>query len=231
MILNESNDPLPEQLMGLYERLFKKYGPRNWWPAEDGGKFEIICGAILTQNTSWQNVEKALANMREEEIWSFTALHNAESPRVAEAIRPSGYYNMKARKLKTFAGVVEDDFAGDLDSMFDRKTADLRELLLGIWGIGEETADDIIVYAAEQPSFVIDKYTMRIVDRIGWQVHGKGEYGDYQRFFQDRLPEDVELYNEFHALLDHHGALTCRKNPACAECCIADLCLTGRRSG
>ena len=215
--------------MELYHRLYEAYGPRNWWPAKDGGTFEIVCGAILTQNTAWRNVEQALANMRDENLWSFSALHTAETAAIAEAIRPSGYYNMKARKLKTFASVVETDFSGDLEKMFDRKTHELRELLLGIWGIGEETADDILVYAAEKPSFVIDTYTTRIVDRLGWQVHGKGEYGDYKRFFEQRLPSDVALFNEFHALLDGHGSRVCKKNPVCEECCIADLCLTGQR--
>jgi endonuclease-3 related protein len=217
--------------MELYQRLYDRYGPRNWWPAKDGGKFEIICGAILTQNTSWRNVEQALENMRSGSLWSFADLHSAGADRVAEAIRPSGYYNTKARKLKTFAAVVQDDFAGDLERMLNRTATDLRALLLGIWGIGEETADDIIVYAAEKPSFVIDKYTTRIVDRMGWQVHGKGGYGDYKRFFEERLPADTTLFNEFHALLDGHGSRVCKKTPVCESCCIADICMTGRGGG
>jgi endonuclease-3 related protein len=218
--------------MDLYRRLYAHYGPRHWWPTTaDGGRFEVICGAILTQNTSWRNVEAALRNMRSAGLWSFPSLHAADSATLAEVIRPSGYFNTKARKLKEFAAVVEDEFAGSLDAMFDRPVAELRDLLLGIWGIGEETADDIIVYAAEKPSFVIDKYTMRIVDRLGWQVDGKGSYSDYKRFFEERLPADTALFNEFHALLDGHAARTCKKQPVCHSCCLRDVCLNGRGSG
>ena len=216
--------------MDLYHRLYAHYGPRHWWPAADGGRFEVICGAILTQNTSWRNVETALRNMRSAGLWSFPAVHAADAAALAEVIRPSGYYNSKARKLKEFAVVVEDGFDGSLDTMFDRSVDDLRVLLLGIWGIGEETADDIIVYAAEKPSFVIDKYTTRIVDRLGWQVDGKGSYSDYKRLFESRLPADTALFNEFHALLDAHASRTCKKQSLCEGCCLLEICPTGQHA-
>jgi endonuclease-3 related protein len=224
--------PTPSQIMDLYQRLYGRYGPRGWWPATaDGGRFEVICGAILTQNTSWRNVEKALLNMRSAGLWSFPSVHAADSAALAEVIRPSGYYNTKARKLKEFAEVVEEEFAGSVDAMFGRPVDELRGLLLGIWGIGEETADDIIVYAAEKPSFVIDTYTVRIVDRLGWQVGGRGLYGDYKRFFEERLPADTPLFNEFHALLDAHAARTCKKQAACKDCCLLEICATGQGDG
>ncbi|MEX0763107.1 MAG: hypothetical protein WD208_05230 [Dehalococcoidia bacterium] len=217
--------PSSDQLMEVYERLLAAYGPRNWWPGD--GDFEIVMGAILTQNTSWKNVERALTRMRESGIWSFKAVHEADLPVLADAIRPSGYYNSKARKLKEFALVVMDEFDGDANTLWSLETATLRERLLGIWGIGEETADDIVLYVAEKPSFVIDKYTRRIVDRLGWRVAGD-RYADYQALFMDRLPVDAPLYNEYHALLDGHAARTCQTSPACNACCLADLCPTGQ---
>ncbi len=216
--------------MDLYERLFAVYGPRNWWPTSNGGgNFEIICGAILTQNTQWRNAEKSLVSMKESGFWSFPSVHEAPEPDLAAVIRPSGYYNTKARKLKNFAQVVEVEFNGNLDRMFDRSVSDLRGLLLGIWGIGEETADDIVLYAAEKPTFVIDRYTTRLVDRLGWKVEGSGKYSDYKRLFEDRLPADTPLFNEFHAVIDGHGARTCTsRSPACERCCLLDICPTGK---
>lgn len=195
-----------------------------------GGRFEIICGAILTQNTMWRNAERSLARMKEAGTWSFPAIHAAADSDLAEAIRPAGYYNTKSRKLKTFAAVVEDEFDGSLDRMFDRSVDDLRSLLLDIWGIGEETADDIVLYAAEKPTFVIDRYTTRLVDRLGWEVDGRGKYADYKRFFEERLSPDVPLFNEFHAVIDGHGARTCTsRSPKCASCCLLDMCPTGQQ--
>lgn len=226
---NEEMKPGTEDLMDLYERLFAAYGPRNWWPTTGGGRFEVICGAILTQNTQWRNAERSLANMREQGLWSFPNVHAAGEDELAEAVRPSGYYNTKARKLKTFAAVVEDEFAGNLDTMFDRPVHELRDLLLGVWGIGEETADDIVLYAAEKPTFVIDRYTTRLMDRLGWEVDGKGSYSDYKRLFEERLPADVALFNEFHAVIDGHGARTCTSRaPKCGSCCLRDVCPSSR---
>ena len=213
----------------LYRRLFAEYGPRNWWPVSDGGRFEIICGAILTQNTQWRNAERSLQNMRNVNLWSFDALHKCADESLVEVIRPSGYYNTKARQLKTFASVVQQDFAGSLDSMFDRGVMELRQLLLGIWGIGEETADDIVLYAAEKPTFVIDRYTTRLVDRLRWKVDGTGKYADYKRMFEELLPGDVPLFNEFHAVIDGHGSCVCKsRSPACDRCCLLDICETGQ---
>lgn len=222
--------PTKHDLLNLYDRLFAAYGPRHWWPTTGGGgRFEIICGAILTQNTQWRNAEKSLENMKAAGFWSFHALHSAEEPELAEVIRPAGYYNTKARKLKTLAAVVEDEHGGSLDALFDRSVPELRELLLEIWGIGEETCDDIVLYAAEKPTFVIDRYTTRLIDRLDWEVDGTRKYADYKRLFEDLLPPDVPLFNEFHAVIDGLGARVCKsRNPACETCCLLDICPTGQ---
>lgn len=167
--------------------------------------------------------------MHHDGLWSFPAVHEAAESDLAEVIRPSGYYNTKARKLKTFAAVVEDEFSGSLDALFDRDVPELRALLLGIWGIGEETADDIVLYAAEKPTFVIDRYTTRLVDRLGWKVGGTGKYSDYKSLFEDLLPADTPMFNEFHAVIDGHGARVCKtRSPACENCCLLDICPTGK---
>ncbi len=216
--------PTHADLMTVYERLHTAYGPRNWWPGD--GPFEVIVGAILTQNTAWKNVEKALANMRSAGLWSFEAVLQADRDKLAEVIRPSGYYNTKARKLQVFAGVVVEEYGGSLKGLLSLDLPELRQKLLSIWGVGEETADDIVLYAAGKPSFVIDTYTKRIVDRLGWKTGG-AKYVDYQRLFADLLPADAALFNEYHALLDAHGSRTCKKTPQCPGCPLQDLCLTG----
>ena len=214
----------------VYNRLLDCYGPQGWWPAES--PFEVIVGAILTQSTAWVNVEKALASMRDKGCWSFEAIAALPTDELAEIIRSSGYFNAKARKLQAFASHIIENYGGDLDGMLDKEVSELRSELLSIHGIGEETADDIIVYAAGKPSFVMDSYTRRIVDRMGLTPEGRNPgYRAYQALFQDNLPGDTALFNEYHALLDHHAKVTCAKRePRCRECCLADLCPTGRES-
>ena len=217
-------------LIEIYRRLFSHYGPQGWWPAES--RFEVIVGAILTQSTAWVNVEKALASMRAAGCWTFEAIAAWPVEELAEVIRSSGYFNAKARKLQAFASHALELYGGDLDGMFQQDVADLRSELLSIHGIGEETADDIIVYAAEKPSFVMDSYTRRIVDRMGLTPDGKNQgYRSYQSLFQVNLPNDTPLFNEYHALLDHHAKVTCTKRePRCGQCCLAELCPTGREA-
>lgn len=214
----------------VYHRLLDHYGPQGWWPAES--PFEVIVGAILTQSTAWLNVEKALASMRSKGCWSFEAIVALPPGELAEVIRSSGYFNAKARKLQAFSNHILENYGGDLGEMFAKEVADLRSELLSIHGIGEETADDIIVYAAGKPSFVIDSYTRRIVDRMGLTPEDRNPgYRSYQALFQENLPGDTALFNEYHALLDHHAKMTCAKRePRCLECCLADLCPTGRGS-
>ena len=221
---------LTRLLREVYDRLYDRYGPQGWWPGES--PFEVIVGAILTQSTAWVNVEKALASMRDANCWSFEAIAAAPEADLAAIIRSSGYYNAKARKLQAFANHLLRRHAGETASLFAQDVTGLRSELLSIHGIGEETADDIIVYAAGKPSFVMDSYTRRIVDRMELAPQGRRPtYAAYQSLFQDNLPADVALFNEYHALLDHHAKLTCTKrDPRCDGCCLVDLCPTGRTS-
>ncbi|MDP6824019.1 MAG: hypothetical protein QF554_12095 [Dehalococcoidia bacterium] len=218
------NSPTATDVRSLYEGLFAAYGPQYWWPGD--GPFDVIVGAILTQNTNWSNVEKALESLRLAGVWSFGAIRRTKRKELAMLIQSSGYFNQKARKLHEFATLVEIDFHGSLDQLLDLPKSDLRARLLGVWGIGEETADDVVLYAAGKPSFVIDAYTRRIVDRLGWRVDGE-RYTDYQSLFTERLPPDAALYNEFHALLDVHASRVCRPTPMCEECSLLVMCQTG----
>ena len=224
----QSNSPLTELLPEVYRRLYDAYGPQGWWPGDS--PFEVIVGAILTQSTAWTNVEKALAAMKAAECWSFEPIAALPEPELAAIIRSSGYYNAKARKLQAFANHALA--RGGLEELFAQDVASLRAELLSIHGIGEETADDIIVYAASMPSFVIDSYTRRIIDRMGLTPPVRNPvYISYQTLFQDNLPHDTSLFNEFHALLDHHAKVTCSKrNPRCPDCCLVDLCPTGAKA-
>jgi len=215
--------PTACDLNRLYRRLYEHYGASGWWPALYGGAFEIVCGAILTQNTAWRNVETALTRMRERDLWSWRALRQADAARLEDAVKPSGYYRVKAKKLKVFAEAVEVEYGGDLQKMFALTTPRLRRRLLNIWGIGPETADDIILYAAGKPTFVIDRYTMRLVDRLGWRVEGKG-YDAYKALFETLLKPDLNQFQEYHGLIDMHAARICKMKPKCAECCLKDLC-------
>jgi len=214
-------------LLALHDLLLAEYGPRGWWPGD--GPFDVIIGAILTQAASWKNVELALANLKAAHCWSFQAIAALPQETLAEIIRPSGYFNAKAAKLKAFAAHLLEGYEGDLDRMFSKDTALLRRELLSIHGIGPETADDILVYAAGKPSFVIDTYTIRIMERLGIvPENGSNRYGDWQEMFHNQLPPNVALFNEFHALLDHHAGGVCRKTPVCEGCCLLSVCPTGQ---
>ena len=212
-------------LMETYRRLYRRYGPQHWWPAET--PLEVVLGAILTQAVAWRSVERALANLRDAGLISARGLRACSEERLAELLRPSGYFNAKARKLKAFIDHLWDRHDGDLEALLSGDTGALRDELLSIHGIGEETADDILLYAAGRPSFVIDSYTRRILGRMGL-APDRGRYGDDQRLFHDALPPDPALFNEYHALLDKHAKETCKKTPLCDECCLRDLCATGR---
>jgi endonuclease III related protein len=211
----------------LFDRLYAEYGPLNWWPADSD--FEMIVGAILTQNTLWKNVEKALVSMLNAGFWSWEAIRTAEPDALAASIRPSGYYNQKAIKLQRFAEFLYRDYGGDTERLFAMSTAKLRETLLARWGIGRETADDILLYAAGRPVFVIDKYTMRLAGRLGWRIEPP-DYEGHRAFFEARFPPDTALMGEFHAVIDRHSNRICRAKPRCAECPITDICATGRRA-
>jgi endonuclease III related protein len=214
-------------LTDIYDRLFAAYGPQGWWPSV--GPFETILGAILTQNTAWTNVEKAFANLRAAELMTPAAIRATPDEELGEVIRPSGYFNTKARKLKAMAEhlALYDD---DTDRWRSREAKELRAELLGVYGIGPETADDIVLYVADLPSFVMDTYTVRMIDRIGIAPKRK-RYEDYQALFEDNLPHEAPLFNEYHALLDEHSKAICRKRaPRCGECVLREICKEGKRS-
>ena len=211
----------------IYQRLYQRYGPQGWWPGD--GPLDVIIGAILTQSAAWTNVEMAIRNLKDANCWSLQAIHESPVDELAAIIRPSGYFNAKARKLKAFAGHVIEQYGGCLSTLLDRDMEPLRQELLAIHGIGPETADDILVYAAMKPSFVIDSYTRRIVGRIGLLPERPAVgYATYQSLFHDNLSGEVSLFNEYHALLDQHAKAACGKVPICSGCCLEDICATGK---
>ncbi|PKB66851.1 MAG: hypothetical protein BZY82_04580 [SAR202 cluster bacterium Io17-Chloro-G3] len=215
---------LDVDLIEVYQLLHNHYGPQHWWPGE--GPFETIVGAILTQNTAWHNAECALANLKEADALRPDRIRNLTNDELATLIKPSRYFNAKAKKLKAFVEVLGQRHQDDLEHFFSQELDTLRQELLSIYGIGPETADDIILYAAQKPSFVIDTYTKRVIARLTANFR-KQSYTDLQRFFHENLPNNVSLYNEYHALLDHHAKVQCQKKPSCIECCLLKLCRTG----
>ena len=218
--------PSAEKLLEVYRRLYDRYGPQHWWPGD--GAFEVIIGAILTQSASWANVDKALANLKARGLLEPAALRAVPQEELAVLIRPSVYFNAKARKVRAFLEHLWVHYDDDLEAMLGKDAQALRQELLSIHGIGEETADDIVLYAANKPIFVIDAYTRRILDRLGIAA-AQDRYSSYQLLFMEGLPQDVDLFNEYHALLDRHAVETCRKSgPLCGECCLLDICPTGR---
>lgn len=199
-------------LYRIYELLLKQYGPQNWWPGESFD--EVIIGAVLTQNTNWQNVVRAIENLKAENLCSLAALKRADKDYLALLIRPSGYYNVKSERLIDIAGLLDGK---DIAAMDD--VAAVREFLLSIKGIGEETADSIMLYAYGLPAFVIDAYTRRFIDRLR-PDNNLQSYKDYQDYFTGQLPRQTYLYNEYHALIVRHCKLFCRKQPQCSKCFI-----------
>jgi endonuclease-3 related protein len=210
-------------LENIYRRLFDKFGPQHWWPGET--PFEVMIGAVLTQSAAWKNVETAITNLKTAGLMLPAVLRRKSPEEIAPLIHSAVYYNVKARKLKALVEYIGSARNDDLDRLFEKDTGQLRDELLAVWGIGEETADSILLYAANKPVFVIDTYTRRIMDRIG--IHPENDtYSDWQSFFMKNLPTDVSLFNEYHALLVHLGKETCRPKPHCTDCPISDICLS-----
>jgi endonuclease-3 related protein len=203
------------EFMEMFDLMLAHFGPQKWWPAETA--FEMIVGAVLTQNTSWKNVEKAIANLKHKGLLSVRGLHLLSTEGLAEEIRPAGYFNIKAKRLKNLIGFMTDRFDADLSVLLAEETGRLREGLLSVKGIGPETADSILLYAANRPVFVVDAYTFRILVRHGMVDESAG-YEDLQSFFMDHLPDDAGLFNEFHALIVRTGKEYCRRTPRCKEC-------------
>ena len=214
-------------LARAYQILRDQNGHLGWWPGRT--RLEIITGAILTQNTAWANVEKAIRAMRASRLLSLEALRAAPYPEIERAIRPSGYFRQKARKLKTFVAYLDQEYAGSLRRMAAAPCEYLRPQLLSIWGIGPETADSILLYAFGHPVFVVDAYTKRIVTRHGWAVEDIGYHG-LQQLFVRHLPPDAALYSDYHAQLVWVGKHFCRKTPRCEGCPLRVL-MRDRRPG
>lgn len=205
-----------ERIRKFYLDLFDRYGPQGWWPGESG--IECILGAILTQNTSWKNVEKAIDNLRRDNLISIERLNLITTDELARLIKSSGYYNQKAVKIKTFIHFVIQEYSGSLEKMFAEESSELRKKLLGIKGIGPETADSIMLYAGGIPVFVVDTYTYRILSRHGL-VPENTTYKEIQELFMDSLENDSKTFNEYHALLVKLGKEHCKKgSPVCKGC-------------
>lgn len=207
-------------LLKIYNKLFEYFGPQDWWPADS--PFEVIVGAILTQNTAWRNVEKAIENLKREKILNPSCIHRISVERLASVIRPSGYYNIKAKRLKAFLDLLFEDYRGNLSLMFEEENGKLREKLLSVKGVGEETADSILLYAGETPIFVVDSYTKRIFSRHKFASPEAG-YQDIQQIFMKGLPRDTQLFNEYHALIVRVGKGFCKKEPLCENCPLSFL--------
>jgi endonuclease III related protein len=205
----------PPPLQAVYEELYAAWGPQQWWPGRT--RFEVIVGAILTQNTAWTNVEKAITRLRGARLLTPAALHDADVEAVAEWIRPAGYFRVKARRLRAFTTMLFEQFNGQLNRLFALDSARLRQVLLAVNGIGPETADSILLYAAGRRQFVVDAYTRRLLSRHGWLDAAAG-YDEAAQLFTDAVLPDIDLYNEYHALIVRLGKTFCRPVPRCATC-------------
>jgi endonuclease III related protein len=206
-----------QRLLNIFQTLLSSFGKRKWWPGET--ELEIIVGAILTQNTAWKNVERAITNMKAHGILDLHILHSISSQELGEIIKPSGFYKQKADRLKRFVDVLHNTFNKSIHNLKSHSTRDLRELMLSINGIGPETADSILLYALNRPVFVVDAYTKRFL-RNHRLYDGDGKYDDIQQYFMTNLPLDTYLFNEFHALIVYLCQNHCKKVPECDLCAL-----------
>lgn len=207
---------LGERLDQLFQRLYRHYGPQHWWPGET--PFEVMVGAVLTQNTNWQNVSRAIDNLKAAGVLSLDALLALPMEELAQLIRPAGYYNLKARRLRNLLEMLARDFGGRLERLWELPLDEARRRLLAVKGVGPETADSILLYAGSKPIFVVDAYTFRILGRHGLANDGM-DYHDLQQRFMEYLPPETQLYNEYHALLVRLGKERCKKKqPRCDGC-------------
>lgn len=213
------------RLWEVFRRLYRHFGPRHWWPAET--PFEVIVGAILTQAVAWRNVEQAIGNLKAEGLLSPEALWSAPEEELHRHLRPTRYYRAKTAKLKEFLSFLHSGYGLDLERLWREETAVLREKLARVRGLGPETVDAILLYAAGRPVFVVDEYTRRIFSRLGLTPERVG-YRTLQGFFMAVLPPDVPFLNEYHAQIDALGHGICRAEPRCGGCPLLDVCLFGR---
>jgi len=209
-----------EQLTDIYQRLYENFGPQHWWPADS--PLEVMIGAILTQNTNWKNVEKAIGNLKQASLLDAERLNQTEPEQLAELIRPAGYFNIKAKRLKAFIRWLCVNYDGDLQYLREQSADQIREQLLSVRGIGPETADSILLYALEKPVFVVDTYTARILGRHHL-ITPPVEYTEIQALFEGALPRKLKLYNEFHALLVCCGKEFCKPKARCCNCPLQPL--------
>ena len=209
--------------MAVFNALLSAHGPQHWWPGDT--PFEIMVGAVLTQNTAWTNVEKAIANLVKHDKLSAAGIVAARKDHLANWLRPSGYFNVKAERLKNFCRWYVE--AGGFNALSTLDTDTLRDSLLSINGVGPETADDMLLYAFNRPVFVIDAYTRRLFSRLGL-IAGDEAYEDLRLAYEDRLASDAGLYNEFHALIVLHARTICRVRPRCGDCMLRENCQAGR---
>jgi len=205
---------LSDRLNEIYELLLEAYGPQHWWPAES--PLEVLVGAVLTQNTNWQGVEKAMASLKPHKLQAMP------TEDLARLIKPTGYYNLKARRLKNLIEFVTEAYSGDLETMKQTETGRLRKELLAVTGVGPETADSILLYALQKPVFVVDTYTYRVMSRHGL-VGEEVSYDELQELFTQHLPLEMKLFNEYHALLVRVGKLHCQRKPRCQGCPLEPL--------
>jgi endonuclease-3 related protein len=203
------------KIIEIYHKLYRAFGPQHWWPGDS--PFEIAVGAILTQNTNWANVEKAIASLKNKRALSAKGIHEMKTEKLALFIRPAGYFNVKARRLKAFIHFLINEYHGSMGRMKNEKLDTLRTKLLNVHGIGPETADSILLYALDKPVFVIDAYTKRALSRHSVINHDEN-YERIQDLFHETLKRDTELFNEYHALFVRLGKTYCRKKPLCDGC-------------
>jgi endonuclease-3 related protein len=208
------------RLTEIYELLYDRFGPQHWWPGET--PFEIIIGAILTQNTNWTNVEKAIANLKSADLLTPEKLYETDTAKLAQLIRPAGYFNIKTKRLKNFLAWLFNGYAGRLANLESISTPQLREELLAVNGIGRETADSILLYALDREIFVVDAYTARMAVRHRL-IAPEADYEQIRDLFQSNLPPDRQLFNEYHALLVRLGKEFCRPTPRCTACPLEKL--------
>lgn len=212
---------LNKLLKSIYGKLYSDFGPQHWWPGDS--PFEVAVGAILTQNTNWDNVERAIGNLKARKLLAAAKMQALPTNELAELIRPAGYFNVKARRLKAFLDFFIENYAGSFKKMGSVETSELRRRLLSVNGIGPETADSILLYALGKPVFVIDAYTRRVLSRHGIIGHDE-PYDVYQRLFHSAMEPEAQLYNEYHALLVRVGKMNCRpRKPICATCPLYEV--------
>ena len=216
---------LSHRLHDIFDRMLSRYGGQGWWPADS--PFEVMVGAVLTQATAWTNVETAISRLKDAGALSPEAIRELDANALAELIYSSGFYNSKAQRLKALTRYIGDTYGDDIEAMRREDGAKLRRELLGVKGIGEETADAILLYALGKPSFVVDAYTRRLLGRLGITPQSE-TYAAYQQMFSDNLSRDTALFAEYHALIVEHCKAACRVKPVCEGCCLREICPTGQ---